>query len=503
VDNQARPGQKPDPDIKVRTLLDRAATSIGGKSVGQPAVEVAIRRTIGETYRALGLYSSSETHLEQSLAVSRRALGDQHRDTLNMIVCLANLYSFQGKYSRAEPLFTAAFDGLRRVHGAEHPDTIRAMVRLGDNLFQSGKLRQAESFLVTTLELARKVLGECHFDTLMTMRHLAGLYAWEGRFAESEAIYTRALGLAQHVRGEDHLTFMLMGGLRTLLEGQDMYARADELSAKVLEGYRRLLGADHFGTLTATMHRARLFNQTGKTTEAEELLTQALAGYRRTLGEDHDYALYAALVRAETYHGQGRLAEAEALFTKTLERSRRAYGDTNIVTRLTMNTQAELYLDEGQPEKAEPLLTKAQEGGASLRDEGTLAAETSTALARVRLAQRKATDAEPLARRALAIREKRHPDHWTRYDALSLVGAALAGQKKYAEAESLLLEGYEGLKQRRARIPSVWRKKRPAEAGTRIIALYAAWGNKEKADEWRKRLKAENADSPRSPETKP
>jgi len=36
VDNQAGPGQKPDPDIKVRTLLDRAAAAIGGKFAAQP-----------------------------------------------------------------------------------------------------------------------------------------------------------------------------------------------------------------------------------------------------------------------------------------------------------------------------------------------------------------------------------------------------------------------------------------------------------------------------------
>ena len=108
--------------------------------------------------------------------------------------------------------------------------------------------------------------------------------------------------------------------------------------------------------------------------------------------------------------------------------------------------------------------------------------------ARVRLAQRNPSQAEPLAHRALAIRQQRHPDHWTRYDALSLVGTALAGQKKYAESEPSLLSAYEGLKDRAARIPFLWRKKRPAEAGQRIVDLYDAWGKKDEADQWRKRL---------------
>jgi len=34
-----------------------------------------------------------------------------------------------------------------------------------------------------------------------------------------------------------------------------------------------------------------------------------------------------------------------------------------------------------------------------------------------------------------------------------MLGAALLGQKKYAEAEPLLIDGYEGMKQREQTIP--------------------------------------------------
>src|SRR5262249_39495140 len=50
ANKQARPDTKPDPDLKVRTALDRAAASIAGKFEGQPLVEASIRQTIGNTY---------------------------------------------------------------------------------------------------------------------------------------------------------------------------------------------------------------------------------------------------------------------------------------------------------------------------------------------------------------------------------------------------------------------------------------------------------------------
>ena len=44
------------------------------------------------------------------------------------------------------------------------------------------------------------------------------------------------------------------------------------------------------------------------------------------------------------------------------------------------------------------------------------------------------------------------PDSWNRYHCQSLLGASLAGQKKFAEAEPLLIAGYEGMVQREATI---------------------------------------------------
>ena len=43
------------------------------------------------------------------------------------------------------------------------------------------------------------------------------------------------------------------------------------------------------------------------------------------------------------------------------------------------------------------------------------------------------------------------PDTWTTFNTKSMLGGALLGQKKYAEAEPLLLKGYAGMKRRERR----------------------------------------------------
>src|SRR5262249_46181100 len=80
------------------------------------------------------------------------------------------------------------------------------------------------------------------------------------------------------------------------------------------------------------------------------------------------------------------------------------------------------------------------------------------------LEQQKWTQAEPLRRECLTSRVKKAPDDWLTFSTKSQLGAALLGQKKYAEAQPLLLAGYAGLKQREKAIPAQLRQTRLTEA---------------------------------------
>ena len=79
------------------------------------------------------------------------------------------------------------------------------------------------------------------------------------------------------------------------------------------------------------------------------------------------------------------------------------------------------------------------------------------------------------------------PDDWRTFDSRALLGQALFAQKKYAEAEPLLVAGYEGMKSREGKIPDPARK-RLTETAARIVDLYDALGRPDKAAELRTKL---------------
>ena len=76
-----------------------------------------------------------------------------------------------------------------------------------------------------------------------------------------------------------------------------------------------------------------------------------------------------------------------------------------------------------------------------------------------------------------------------RFEVMDLLGASLAGQKNYAEAETLLLESCEGLQQHQASLPPIFNApRRIKESLERLVQLYDAWGKSAQAAEWKKKL---------------
>ncbi len=97
-------------------------------------------------------------------------------------------------------------------------------------------------------------------------------------------------------------------------------------------------------------------------------------------------------------------------------------------------------------------------------------------------------DAEGLLRACLLMRQKElPPGHWLIADTRSLLGEAVAGQRRFDEAEPLLHDGYAELKaDREAPLES------KREAAARIVRFYESWRKPEKASEWRQALQGED-----------
>jgi eukaryotic-like serine/threonine-protein kinase len=615
VSNQSKPGAGPDPDLRVRTALDRAADRITGKFNKQPEVEASIRDTIGRTYTSLGVYQDARKQLERALAVrrrvlgvehpktlltmmhigtldirqgqyaeaealfsqtleiQRRVLGPEHADTLLSMSGLANVhrargkfpqaealhsqileirqrvlgpeqpetltsmknladaYQSQGKYAQAEVFLSQALEIQRRVLGTEHPDTLLSMNSLADVYQSRGKYAQAEALFSQTLEIQRRVRGPEHPSTLETMNSLAGAYYLEGKYANAERLFSRTLETQRRVLGPDHpstlasmqdlaSTYLLQGNnaqaealFSQILETQrrvlgpehpatlttmqnvassyylqGKYAQGETLFSQILDIQRRVLGPEHPDALTTMNNLANSYSALGKYAQEEALISQVLETRRRVLGPEHPDTLISMSNLADTYRELGKYAQAEALFSQTLEIQRRVVGREHPDTLSSMQFLADAYREQGKYAQAEALLSQIVEiRRRVLGQEHPDTLETAASLALAYQAQGKFAASEALAREIIEIDRKKLLDDWQRFYAGSLLGASLAGQKRFAESEPLLLEGYRGMDARKGRI-GIPEQYLLELARKWIVQMYQEWGKPEKAAEWREKL---------------
>jgi eukaryotic-like serine/threonine-protein kinase len=245
------------------------------------------------------------------------------------------------------------------------------------------------------------------------------------------------------------------------------------------------------GQLVSTL--ALIYERQGEYAQAESLATDTLRIKRRVLGEEHPDTLITMSNLAAVYEDQGKYAQAEPLQLRVLETRRRVLGEDHPSTLLSMQRLGRLYRRERKYSQAESIVSEVL--AVRRRKLGALHRDTLVSLAAlgdVRLARHKYREAELSLREAVESREKITPDSWERYQADCLLGASLAGQKKYAAAEPLLLSGYQGLVRRAATIPAA--DKSVVElAEDWIVKLYRDWGKPEEAARWRARLKAGTA----------
>jgi hypothetical protein len=108
-------------------------------------------------------------------------------------------------------------------------------------------------------------------------------------------------------------------------------------------------------------------------------------------------------------------------------------------------------------------------------------------LGEVRLRQQRYTEAEARLSEAWNAQTKTAPEAWQKFATQSMLGASLAAQGRFTEAEPLLLAAYDGLIARKEAI--AWDSRSQLEqACVRIVQLYQQWGKTKSAAEWRQKL---------------
>lgn len=438
-------------------------------------------------HQQAGRWDDAQTLYRQVLELQKAKLGVDHLATLGTMNDLAVFYKQTGRLKEALPLYEETLKGRKAVLGPDHPLTLSNMNNLAMAYKDAGRLRDAELLLGETWKRMKERLGPNHRETLTIMNNLAEVYHGERRLKEAMPLYEEALKGRKAVLGPNHpLTLVSMSDLVAAYKDAGRFQEAVTLGEETLKRRQAALGADHPDTLTSMNNLAVAYRAAGRLKEAAPLFQETLKRQIAKRGPDHPYVIHTGMSLAGTFRDMGRLDEALPLAESAAAKARRRFGPNNPAILRFLDELANLYERRKEYDKAESVW---REIAAFLhKNAGNDPRPYAAVLVKVglnSLRQQKNAAAETILREALAIRRDKQPNDWETFHTESLLGVALLRQKKYAEAEPLLLQGYRGLKQRARSIPDK-DKECPSEALDHLVQLYAAWDKNEKADRWRR-----------------
>jgi serine/threonine-protein kinase len=459
--------------VTAREILDRGARRIEGELKEQPDVRATLLGTIGDIYGKLGLYEAAQPLLEESLRLRTALRGRDDASVVESLQRIGGVLAGRGRYGEAETLLREALAIRKRLGPARHADVAECLRSLALVLEKQRRLDEAEALLREALAIHREAFGDGHRDVASDLSSLALVLTDRGRLDEAEKLQREALAIDRTALGDDHPGLATdLGTLATTLYYKGRLDEAEGLFREALAVNRKVLGDEHPDVATGMNNLAVILLGKGRLDEAEKLYREALAIHRKALGDGHPSVAEDLNNLGNTLHEGGRLDEAERLHREALAIDEKTLGDGHPTVAIDRNNLASVLAEKGRPAEAEPLYRSALAiNHKVLGEHHPGVAVNMTHIAEVLLAQGKPGEAVSLLTAVLAFPTEMLPaDHRARTGAKSLLGACLTTQKRYAEAESALLEAFT------AQSAPGRGSRGSAKTRQRILDLYRAWG---------------------------
>lgn len=368
---------------------------------------------------------------------------------------------------------------------AEQPDVLAdVLMTLGRTYLSLSEPAKAETDLRAGLEAALQAHGELHPTTAKTMGWLGLALAYRNKTEEGEKISRKAVQLQRrlHPRGHEDLGVALYAlGSNLIQKGE--FKAAQPLLREAVELIRKHLGADHGYYVASLVMLASAEQGTGDVAAAEKRYRQAIEAGQRIPARFRVF-----LAQAQAYLGillsnKGAQADAESVLRQSEAVYRELFGgDANVNVGSIKGQLGFIYFLQGDYTRAEEESRKALDPLLKLlgpEASATLSAQVTLGLSLTRLGR--AAEGEPFLREALAVREKvaAKGDFIVAHTS-SMLGECLTAQKRFAEAEPLLLTSYDDLK---AKLGDQHR--RTVDARQRLAKLYEDWNKPEQAAPFR------------------
>jgi serine/threonine protein kinase len=425
------------------------------------------------------------------LVANRREalLGPNHAETVSSINNLAMAYKMSGKPEKAVPLLERAVATQEAQGRGDKPITLLYRNNLAEVYQASGQLKQALPMFEQLLKERSAKSGPNADETLRAMNMLAVAYRADGQLAKAIPLFKQIVEKQKSVTGvvfDESIIYL--NNLTNAYTDTGQMSNAIPFLEQELDQLRENPGK-RSRDITMTLSRLAIaYQDVGQVAKAVPLLEQSAERQSAESGPDNPLTLKADCNLALAYIDDGSRDKGVPLLEHAVAKQR-VLAIEDYKATLNLVGQVEMFfMQEKRYADAEPLiaLSLKEDQGNRPSNEPKLALRLKR-LGECQLLEQKYADAEQTLRSSLASYDIFEVNGLNRYEAESLLGESLTGQKEFAKAEPLLQDSASGLTVLSA-------KRTPLDdlrlraAIQRVTDLYVKWGKPEEAAAWRLKL---------------
>ena len=394
-------------------------------------------RAVAVVYRLQGQYAQAEPFYQQTLDLAGRPGGDLP----GAMLATAGFYHDWGKFDQSETLCQRALAMQEKAAAADtnveaQMNLAVALYGLAENYRSWGKTDQAEPLYQHSVKIVEKNLGPDSTDLARPLTGLAATLAAQGKTNQAVVLYQRAFAVTENkLEPGDPALKAVVDDYSALLDKmsrpdeakalrqsfqwqmllyQSQRARrsgalddAERLAAQALELAASFGPADpHLAKSQVQM--AEIYRQQGKTDLAEQTFKHAIASYEKAVGTNSPDLIMPLESLANFYYNtKVRYDLVASLYQRILQIVQAAPAPNPMEVARWESNLADVYRLQKQDAQAETCYKLAL---------STVAAATNSvagdqvqylqALADLYRDGAKYSEAEDMAKRALAIREK-------------------------------------------------------------------------------------------------
>jgi serine/threonine protein kinase/tetratricopeptide (TPR) repeat protein len=525
--------------IKAELLLRQAVTARRRAAPSEtPALATALYH-LGRVLIDVGKHREADQVLQEAWQLKRGLYGAEHAEVVAVLSLIAEVPLEERTLPVQERMLRDVLDIQRRTLGPKHPDIATTLIRLAWVAMPMQEPKKAEALQREALAMRRALYGEKHAEVASALSGLGQMLQVLGDFDAARRARREQLLIYREVLAPTNprlLVALLM--FASTLPAEDSEDDL-ELARSVVSDFENASGRESASAATGRLALASLESRsakapasTAKTIEETVLLLDALRAKGRGPGVEVTEALdwcafgmflsgypAAGLPMAELaarlsvernssglpqaqdmnrtlgclYYSLGRMDDAAVAFEKVVGS---VWSTANVIgprTHLDFAWLGASYRLAGRLDDAQRVLQHAlRRAGAERGDAPTTPPIIGTLrfeLGMVAIAEGAYDLAERHFRGALADYARMETDRrpWQRHYNASRVftglGRALAGQGKFAEAETAALRGYETLLEQRTLLVGN-RDALLREALDAIIWTYQQAGRESDAAEW-------------------